>query len=82
MEVIIPHLAPEEIDPPYDGVGQAVESNCMRPPRVIRRIRLLPYPLVPIVAISVECACAVTIEDNLVAAEDESRGLVLVANIE
>lgn len=54
----------------------------MRPPRVIRCVCLLFDPLVPVVAIPIESARAMPVKDDLVTTKDESRRLVLIANVE
>ena len=52
----------------------------MWPPRVVRRIRLLANPLIPIVPIAVERTDAVAVDVNVVSAHNQRRRLVLVAH--
>lgn len=52
----------------------------MRPPRVIRRILLLLYPLVPVVAVPIESANAMPVYADIIAAKDPCSRLVLVSH--
>lgn len=49
---------------------------------IVRSVLLLLNPLVPIVAVAVECTLAVAIDYNIVTAQDESSGVILVSNVE
>lgn len=54
----------------------------MRPTRVVGRVRLLADPFIPVVAVTVESPTAVTIDTDVVAAKNESGGLILVTDIQ
>lgn len=54
----------------------------MRPAGIVGRIRLLFYPLIPSVAITIERAHAVAIDPDIITSEDKRSRLVLIADIQ
>lgn len=75
-----PHRASEETQPADDGIGQPFEGDLVRTAGVIRSVGLRLDPLVPVVAIAIEIAYAVTVHANVVSREDKGGGLVLVSD--
>jgi hypothetical protein len=73
-----PHLTSQK---PYafdHRVGQTVEGDLVRTTGVVGRVVLLPYPLVPVIAVAIEGPDPMTIDADVIAAQNECRGLVLV----
>jgi hypothetical protein len=66
-----PHLAPQKVYTFHNGIRQTTESNLVRSSRVVRRVRLFPNPLVPIVSIAVESAGSMAVDLEIVSTEDE-----------
>lgn len=75
-----PHLAPNEIQAFDYRVGEAVKGNLVGPTGVVGRVGLLFDPLIPVVAIAIEGSCTMSIDTDVVSAEYERSGLVLVAD--
>jgi hypothetical protein len=48
--------------------------------RIVRCVGLLLDPLIPVVSIAIQRTDPVTIDADVVAAKDESRGLILVTD--
>lgn len=80
--MFIPHLTSQEVYPFYNRVPQPVESESMRASRVVGSIGLLSDPFIPVVAVAIESALPIAVETNIVAAEDEGSGLILIPNIQ
>lgn len=76
----IPHLAAQKVNTLDNRVRQPAERQGMRPPRVIRRILLLLYPLVPVVAVPIESANAMPVYPDIIAAKNPCSRLVLVSH--
>lgn len=75
-----PHLTSQKPQAFHNRVGEPVEGDLMWSTGVIRCVRLLLDPLVPVVSVSIQCADTMAIDSDVVASEDERRGLILVAN--
>lgn len=78
----VPHLAAQKVEAADDRVGQAAKGDLVRAARVVGRVVLVGDPEVPGIAVAVEGAGAVAVKDDVAAAEDEGRRLVLVADVE
>lgn len=72
-----PHLRLQEVDALDDGVGEASESDLMRPAWIIADTS---EPVVPDLPVAVESADTAAMNMDLVAAEDEGGGLILISH--
>lgn len=64
----IPHLTAQKVNTLDNRVRQPAKRQRMRPSWVIRRILLLLYPLVPVVAVPIERANTVPVYPDLITA--------------
>lgn len=78
----LPHLTSQEVYPLDNRVPQPIESESMWTTRVVGSVGLLSDPFIPVVAIAIESALPMAVETNIVAAEDEGSGLILISNIQ
>lgn len=53
----------------------------MWPAGIVGRIRLLPDPLVPVIAITIERSCPMAVDADIITANYQCSGLVLVPDI-
>lgn len=72
-----PHLRLQEIETLDDRVGEASESDLMRPAWIVADA---PEPVIPDLSITVEGSDTTAVDMYLIAAEDERGRLVLIAH--